>query len=58
MFSDPAWQQLNSPDVRYVMAWDALHVRWQRDEVDAYMRAAQQAGARVLARLPALALAA
>jgi len=48
MFSDPAWQKLNARDVRYVMAWDALRVRWQRDEVDAYMRAAEQAGARVL----------
>jgi Glycosyl hydrolase catalytic core len=48
IFSDPAWQKLNAPDVRYVMAWDALRVRWQRDEVDAYMRAAHQAGARVL----------
>jgi hypothetical protein len=48
MFSDPAWQRLNSPDVRYVVSWDALTVRWQRDEVDAYMRAAEAAGARVL----------
>jgi hypothetical protein len=48
IFSDPAWQRLNAPDVRFVVAWDALRVRWQRDETDAYMRAAGQAGARVL----------
>jgi len=48
MFASPAWQQLGSPDVRYIVAWDALDSRWQRDETDAYMAAAENAGARVL----------
>ena len=26
MFASPAWQQLGSPDVRYIVAWDALDV--------------------------------
>ena len=48
IFFDPAWQRLRSPDVRYVVSWDALRVRWQRAEVDHYMASAEQAGARVL----------
>ena len=48
MFQDPSWQRLNSRDVRYIVAWDALRVRWQKAEVDAYLSAARAAGARVL----------
>jgi hypothetical protein len=48
MFSSALWYQLKARDVRYIVAWDALDVKWQRDEVDAYMAAAETAGARVL----------
>ena len=48
IFQDPAWKQLHSRDVRYVVAWDALRVPWQKAEVDAYLAAARDAGARVL----------
>jgi hypothetical protein len=48
IFTDPSWQRLNSRDVRYVVAWDALRVPWQKAEVDAYLAAARDSGARVL----------
>ena len=48
IFQDPAWRQINSPYVRYVVAWDALRVPWQKAEVDAYLAAARDAGAHVL----------
>jgi hypothetical protein len=48
IFQDPAWQRLNTRDVRYVVAWDALRVPWQKAEVDAYLAAARDSGARVL----------
>jgi hypothetical protein len=48
MFSNPLWQALELPRVRYVVAWDALHSRWQRAEADAYLTAARAAGAEVL----------
>jgi hypothetical protein len=48
MFSSPDWQRMRAPDVRYTVAWDALSVKWQRAEIDAYMAAAENAGARVL----------
>ena len=48
IFNDPSWQRLKSPDVRYIVAWDALRVPWQKAEVDAYLAAARDAGARVL----------
>jgi polysaccharide biosynthesis protein PslG len=48
MLSDPFWQELALPRVRYVVAWDALHWREQRDEADAYLAAARAAGADVL----------
>ena len=44
----PPWHQLGTRDVRYIVAWDALDSRWQREETDAYMAAAENAGARVL----------
>jgi len=48
MFASKPWYQLGARDVRYVVGWDALNVRWQRAEIDAYMAAAENAGARVL----------
>jgi hypothetical protein len=48
IFSSAPWQQLGTRDVRYIVAWDALDSRWQREETDAYMAAAENAGARVL----------
>jgi hypothetical protein len=49
IFSNPAWQVMRAPDVRYIAPWDALmSSKWQRDEVDTYMAAAENAGARVL----------
>jgi Glycosyl hydrolase catalytic core len=48
IFASKPWYQLGARDVRFIVAWDALHVRWQRDETDAYMAAAENAGARVL----------
>ncbi|MEO8689923.1 MAG: glycosyl hydrolase [Solirubrobacteraceae bacterium] len=48
MFASTPWQRLRTRDVRYIVAWDALDAKWQRDEVDSYMAAAENAGARVL----------
>jgi polysaccharide biosynthesis protein PslG len=47
-FTSAPWQQLGTRDVRYIVAWGALDTRWQREETDAYMAAAENAGARVL----------
>ena len=47
-FSDPHFQDLGLKDVRVVVAWDALRSNWERNELDAYMAAAEEAGARVL----------
>lgn len=46
--ADPFFSQLGLRDVRVVVAWDALRSRWEREEADAYMAAAEEAGARVL----------
>jgi hypothetical protein len=48
IFSDPSFTRLGLRDVRYVASWDALHSDWQTADLDAYMRAARAAGARVL----------
>jgi hypothetical protein len=48
IFASAPWYRLKARDIRYVVAWDALDVKWQRDEVDAYMAAAENAHARVL----------
>src|SRR4051812_23762649 len=48
MFSDPRWQALQLPDVRYMASWNALHHGSERRDLDAYMAAAHAAGARVL----------
>jgi hypothetical protein len=48
MFSDPAWQALGLRDVRIVVSWNAIHIPFERREIDAYMAAAERSGARVL----------
>ena len=48
IFSSGPWYQLGARKVRYIVGWDALHVPWQRAEVDTYMSAARAAGADVL----------
>jgi hypothetical protein len=51
VFSNPLWQELDLQPMRYVVGWDALESGWQRAEVDAWMSAAQAAGARPLIAL-------
>jgi len=51
MFTDPNWQALGLTDARLVVGWDALGTEWQRAEVDAWIAAAQAAGARPLIAL-------
>ncbi|MGZ8648588.1 MAG: glycosyl hydrolase [Solirubrobacteraceae bacterium] len=48
IFSSKPWTQLAVRDVRYIVPWDALSSAWQRRETDAYMAAAENAGARIL----------
>jgi hypothetical protein len=48
IFSDPNWQALGLKQTRLVVGWDALNSRWQRHEVDAWMAAAEAAGAQPL----------
>jgi hypothetical protein len=48
VFSNSHFRDLGIRHVRLVVAWDALHSRWQRHEIDAWMAAAEQAGARPL----------
>jgi hypothetical protein len=48
MFTDPLFTGLQLRDARIAIAWDALHVRWQRQELDAWMAAAPAAGVRPL----------
>jgi hypothetical protein len=48
MFQDARWKALHAPGVRLVVSWDVLWVPWELREVDAYMRAARTAKARVL----------
>ena len=48
MFTDPLFTGLKLRDARIAIAWNALHVRWQRQELDAWMAAAQAAGVRPL----------
>jgi hypothetical protein len=47
-FTNEHFTALGVRDVRVITAWDALSYRWQRAELDAYMAAAEEAGARVL----------
>jgi len=48
IFVNPYWQRLGLKDVRLVVGWDALQYRWQRREIDAWMKLARRANARVL----------
>jgi hypothetical protein len=48
VFGNPHWQRLDLPDTRLLVGWDALRYRWQRREIDHWMKAAQAAGARPL----------
>lgn len=48
MFADQRWVDLEKPDVRYVMPWDALRRKRDRMELDWFMDAAKNTGSRVL----------
>jgi hypothetical protein len=48
IFSSKPWTQLGVRDVRFIVPWDALSSAWQRRELDGYMAAAENAGARIL----------
>jgi polysaccharide biosynthesis protein PslG len=48
MFIDKNWQALGKPNVRYVMAWDALTRKSERASADWYLTWARDAGANVL----------
>jgi hypothetical protein len=48
MFLDQHWQDLGTPDVRYVIAWDALTRRAERITADTYLARAEAVGAHVL----------
>jgi hypothetical protein len=48
MFTDPLFTGLKLKDARVAIAWNALHVGWQRRELDAWMGAARAAGVRPL----------
>ena len=48
IFRSPAWFALNAPDVRYIAPWDVTSDPRERDKLDAWMAAADAAGARVL----------
>jgi hypothetical protein len=48
VFANPHWQSLALPDTRLLVGWDALRYRWQRKEIDHWMKAADAAGARPL----------
>ncbi len=44
MFSDPRFAELGIKRARLAIGWDALTSRWQREELDAWLQAAQAAG--------------
>jgi len=46
MFVDGSWSELGVRDVRLVVSWDATRIPFEREQIDAYMRSAQAAGAR------------
>jgi hypothetical protein len=48
IFRDQRWLDLQKPDVRYVIPWDALRYRSQRASADWYLSWARDVGARVL----------
>jgi hypothetical protein len=47
-FHDPRWLALDAPHVRYVMPWDALQRRADRNPLDSYMWWARHVNAKVL----------
>ena len=51
MFADPMYTELGIHHARVIAGWDALHSRWQRGELDAWMGAAQRANTQVLLSL-------
>jgi hypothetical protein len=48
MFKDPRFRDLDVRLSRVVVAWDAMDVRWQRREIDAWIAAARKANVRPL----------
>jgi hypothetical protein len=48
IFTNPLWNKLALPDTRLLVGWDALRYKWQRKEIDTWMRQADAAGARPL----------
>jgi hypothetical protein len=48
MFDNKNFQALKIKRIRYLVAYDWFKVRWQREEVDAFMKRAQAANADVL----------
>jgi hypothetical protein len=48
MLVDQRWHALDAPDVRYVMSWDALRYKRDRQSVDWFLTWARDQGARVL----------
>jgi hypothetical protein len=51
VFANPFWQELDLKPTRFVVGWDALDFGWQRAETDAWVTAAEAAGARPLLAL-------
>jgi len=47
-FDDRRWRSLKAPDVRVVVAWNALTSTWQRDELDNWIAGARRRRAKVL----------
>lgn len=47
-FQDPRLTELPVRHARLSVAWDAMLYRWQREEIDEWMRATQDAGIRTL----------
>jgi len=48
-FADKRWQDLDAPDVRYVLSWDAIRNKsWELQQLHDYMAASRATGARVL----------
>ncbi len=48
IFRSPHWLALGAPDVRYIAPWDVVNDPAQLDKLDAWMAAADAAGARVM----------
>ena len=48
LFADQRWRDLDKPDVRYVISWDALKYKKERGSVDWFLTWARDNNARVL----------